>query len=189
MLPVLTGCHFWTEKVACHRRSWYLDIAKWNINTSCNMYVHIFMGHVYRGTPGYSMPHHLQGRYYYKIYEKNGINAILWTRATVFMIHQASKGIDHCTKYKQNQHIFLWDVHMVPDLGTTKHEENPASQYRDHDDGQTGWRTGPIPIFPDSAIAEWGIVNNTHVLKFHCEQEKTTKIVNLNKERLILNPE
>ena len=64
---------------------------------------------------------------------------------------------------------------MVPDHGT-KYEGNTASHHGGmHENGQMdrrtcrqvdGW-TGPDPIFPNSAIVEWGILSVPTSVKSH----------------------
>ena len=57
---------------------------------------------------------------------------------------------------------------MVPDH-STKHEEHPSIHHEGmYNDGQTDVQKDrwprPIPIFPDSTIAEWGIIKLVRVL-------------------------
>ena len=56
---------------------------------------------------------------------------------------------------------FFFYVHqqaMVPDHGT-KYEDNSSCHHGGMcEDGQMDGQTGSIPIFPDSCIAEWGII-------------------------------
>ena len=63
---------------------------------------------------------------------------------------------------------------MVPDHGT-QYEENPSSHHWGmYKGGQTDWRTGPVPIFPDFCYCGMG---NNKSTQLQIRMAVTTSII------------